>query len=152
MNFVVPMVFASGVFQFLQLHSNDTIVKITYAGGHICNAVTYILFTVALFIWSCFLNRKHAWRWLSSSQRCWHGQAEILTYYYYIDSDVTCTMPTTIPNPNFFAGSPLNRLSWLRSSHVFLNALFFSPATRWIVFNGGQPLVASGPSSGEQCW
>jgi NAD+ diphosphatase len=50
-------------------------------------------------------------------------------------------MPTTKPNPNFFAGSPLNRLSWLRPSHPFLNALVLFPATRWIIFNGGQPLV-----------
>ena len=52
-------------------------------------------------------------------------------------------MPTTKPNPNFFAGSPLNRLSWLRPSHPFLNALVLFPATRWIIFNGGQPLVVT---------
>lgn len=42
---------------------------------------------------------------------------------------------------NFFAGSPLNRLSWLRSSHPFLNAVIVSPATRWVLFKSGQPLV-----------
>lgn len=41
---------------------------------------------------------------------------------------------------NLFAGSPLNRLSWLRSSHAFLNAVVSVPSARWIVFNGGQPL------------
>lgn len=40
-------------------------------------------------------------------------------------------------------GSPLNRLSWLRPSHTTLNAIIVSPATRWILFNAGQPLVAS---------
>ncbi|KAF8070394.1 NUDIX hydrolase domain-like protein [Lyophyllum atratum] len=40
-----------------------------------------------------------------------------------------------------FSGSPLNRLSWLRTSHPFLNAIIVSPATRWLVFNSGQPLV-----------
>ncbi|KAG1767451.1 NUDIX hydrolase domain-like protein [Suillus occidentalis] len=48
---------------------------------------------------------------------------------------------------NFLAGSPLNRLSWLRTSHSFLNAVVVSPATRWILFNGGQPLVASHPGA-----
>ncbi|KAJ7198609.1 NUDIX hydrolase domain-like protein [Mycena pura] len=46
-------------------------------------------------------------------------------------------------------GSPLNRLSWLRSSHSFLNAIAASPKARWLVSNAGQPLVsvpASKPS------
>ncbi|KAI0088143.1 NUDIX hydrolase domain-like protein [Irpex rosettiformis] len=47
---------------------------------------------------------------------------------------------------NFFAGSPLNRLSWLRQSPIFLNAIVSSPATRWIVFNDGKPLMATGTS------
>jgi NAD+ diphosphatase len=42
-----------------------------------------------------------------------------------------------------FAGSPLNRLSWLRPSHPFLNAVIVSPATRWVLFNSGQPLVVA---------
>ncbi|KAJ6593382.1 NUDIX hydrolase domain-like protein [Mycena capillaripes] len=39
-------------------------------------------------------------------------------------------------------GSPLNRLSWLRSSHSFLNAVVASPKARWLVSNGGQQLVS----------
>lgn len=46
-----------------------------------------------------------------------------------------------------FGGSPLNRLSWLRPSHSFLNAVIGSPATRWILFNSGQPLVVAGRNS-----
>ncbi|EPT04695.1 hypothetical protein FOMPIDRAFT_1045958 [Fomitopsis schrenkii] len=42
---------------------------------------------------------------------------------------------------NFMGGSPLNRLSWLRSSPAFLNAVVLSPATQWIVFKDGQPLL-----------
>lgn len=45
---------------------------------------------------------------------------------------------------NFYAGSPLNRLSWLRPSHYFLNAVAASPATRWMVFNSGDPLGVKG--------
>jgi len=43
-----------------------------------------------------------------------------------------------------FGGSPLNRLSWLRPSQAFLNAIAAVPTTRWILFNGGQPLMVSG--------
>ncbi|TDL26184.1 hypothetical protein BD410DRAFT_784246 [Rickenella mellea] len=46
---------------------------------------------------------------------------------------------------NFLGGSPLNRLSWLRSSSLFLNALISAPSTRWIIFQNGQPLVSSTP-------
>jgi len=42
-----------------------------------------------------------------------------------------------------FGGSPLNRLSWLRPSQTFLNAIVAVPSTRWILFNAGQPLMVS---------
>ncbi|KAH9839109.1 NUDIX hydrolase domain-like protein [Rhodofomes roseus] len=42
---------------------------------------------------------------------------------------------------NWMGGSPLNRLSWLRTSHAFLNAVALSAATRWIVLKDGQPLL-----------
>lgn len=44
---------------------------------------------------------------------------------------------------NFIGGSPLNRLSWLRSSQVFVDAILRSPSTRWILFNSRNPLVFS---------
>ncbi|RDB24979.1 putative NADH pyrophosphatase [Hypsizygus marmoreus] len=46
---------------------------------------------------------------------------------------------------NMFAGSPLNRLAWLRPSHSFLNAIVVLDSTRWLLFNSGQPLVAAKP-------
>ena len=45
------------------------------------------------------------------------------------------------PSVNFLGGSPLNRLSWLRTSQVFIGATLRSPATRWILFKSGQPLL-----------
>ncbi|KIK61255.1 hypothetical protein GYMLUDRAFT_43316 [Collybiopsis luxurians FD-317 M1] len=39
-----------------------------------------------------------------------------------------------------FSGSPLNRLSWLRTSPVFLNAIIASPDARWLLFKSGNPL------------
>jgi NAD+ diphosphatase len=49
---------------------------------------------------------------------------------------------------NFLGGSPLNRLSWLRASPSFLNALALSPSTRWVVFDAGQPLITAHRQSG----
>src|SRR6266404_2052600 len=43
---------------------------------------------------------------------------------------------------NFLGGSPLNRLSWLRASSPFINALIDSPSTRWLAFQDGKPLIA----------
>ncbi|KAI0823413.1 NUDIX hydrolase domain-like protein [Trametes gibbosa] len=51
---------------------------------------------------------------------------------------------------NFYGGSPLNRLAWLRTSQPFLNAIAHAPATRWLVFKEGQPLVQSTPSAPKQ--
>jgi NAD+ diphosphatase len=42
-----------------------------------------------------------------------------------------------------YGGSPLNRLSWLRTSHHFLNAVISLPQSKWLLFNAGQPLVIS---------
>ncbi|KAK7057642.1 NUDIX hydrolase domain-like protein [Favolaschia claudopus] len=43
--------------------------------------------------------------------------------------------------------SPINRLSWLRSSYSFLNATAASPNARWLVSNGPQQLVSVPASS-----
>ncbi|KAF9557190.1 NAD+ diphosphatase [Agrocybe pediades] len=57
-------------------------------------------------------------------------------------------MPET--HVNLYGGSPLNRLSWLRTSHAFLNAIIAVPSTRWLLFNAGQPLVSSGPNNSSK--
>ncbi|KAI9442540.1 NUDIX hydrolase domain-like protein [Lactarius indigo] len=44
---------------------------------------------------------------------------------------------------NFLGGSPLNRLSWLRTSSTFINALIDSPSARWVALQDGKPLIAS---------
>jgi hypothetical protein len=44
---------------------------------------------------------------------------------------------------NFFSGYTLNRLSWLRPSHPFLNAIVTLPTTRWVVLDAGRPLIAT---------
>ncbi|KAK7692197.1 hypothetical protein QCA50_003821 [Cerrena zonata] len=47
---------------------------------------------------------------------------------------------------NFFGGSPLNRLSWLRTSQPFLNAILLSEATKWLILKDGKVLMAAPPS------
>ncbi|KDR75619.1 hypothetical protein GALMADRAFT_248141 [Galerina marginata CBS 339.88] len=42
---------------------------------------------------------------------------------------------------NTYGGSPLNRLSWLRPSQAFLNAVVALQTTKWLLFNAGQPLA-----------
>lgn len=46
----------------------------------------------------------------------------------------------TVRVVNTYGGSPLNRLSWLRTSHSFLNAVVELPGARWMLFKSGQPL------------
>jgi len=56
---------------------------------------------------------------------------------------LTITQSFSQISVNFLGGSPLNRLSWLRTSQVFVDAILRSPSTRWILFKSGQPLVVS---------
>ncbi|KAK7692196.1 hypothetical protein QCA50_003820 [Cerrena zonata] len=44
---------------------------------------------------------------------------------------------------NFFAGLPLNRLAWLRTSNPFLNAIVDSPKARWVLYKDGNLLMES---------
>ncbi|TFK21991.1 NAD+ diphosphatase [Coprinopsis marcescibilis] len=56
-------------------------------------------------------------------------------------------MSETLGVVNTYGGSPLNRLSWLRTSQAVLNAIIGLPQTRWIFFNRGQPLTITAPNS-----
>ncbi|ROW12222.1 hypothetical protein VMCG_00102 [Cytospora schulzeri] len=42
---------------------------------------------------------------------------------------------------NYFAGSPLNRVGFLRGDHVFLRSAFTHPSTRFLLLNELAPLV-----------
>ncbi|KAL1882768.1 hypothetical protein VTK73DRAFT_893 [Phialemonium thermophilum] len=44
---------------------------------------------------------------------------------------------------NYFSGSPLNRLSFLRSNHEFLQAAFSHPSAAFLVMNKLNPLVTA---------
>ncbi|SNX87953.1 related to NPY1 - NADH diphosphatase [Melanopsichium pennsylvanicum] len=45
---------------------------------------------------------------------------------------------------NFYAGSKLNRLSWLRTSTSFLNSTIASPSTRFVLLKNNNPLCHGG--------
>lgn len=42
---------------------------------------------------------------------------------------------------NYFSGSPLNRVGFLRADHVFLRSAFSHPSTRFLLLNELAPLV-----------
>lgn len=42
---------------------------------------------------------------------------------------------------NYFAGSPLNRVGFLRGDHVFMRSAFSHPSTRFLLLNELAPLV-----------
>jgi len=44
---------------------------------------------------------------------------------------------------NYFSGSPLNRLSFLRADHAFLQAAFSHPSAAFLLMNNLSPLVQS---------
>jgi len=48
---------------------------------------------------------------------------------------------------NYFSGSPLNRLSFLRTDHAFLQAAFTHPSASFLLMNELAPLVTAGDSS-----
>lgn len=51
---------------------------------------------------------------------------------------------------NFYAGSKLNRLSWLRTSTEFLNSTIASPETRFVVMKNNNPLCHAGSNAGDK--
>ncbi len=52
---------------------------------------------------------------------------------------------------NYFSGSPLNRVGFLRSDHKFLSAALRHPSTQFLLCRDLQPLVD--PSNGTKlCW
>lgn len=57
--------------------------------------------------------------------------------------DATTSFRVTEAPTNFFGGSPLNRLAWLRTSEPFLHAIVEHQSTRWIVFQAGNPLLCT---------
>ncbi|KAF1848059.1 uncharacterized protein K460DRAFT_67528 [Cucurbitaria berberidis CBS 394.84] len=44
---------------------------------------------------------------------------------------------------NYFSGSPLNRVSFLRADHAFLSAALHHPSTTFLLFNKLEPLLKS---------
>ncbi len=59
--------------------------------------------------------------------------------YYELDSMITRRFGREVTN--YFAGSPLNRLSFLRTDHTFISKAFVHPSTSFLVFNDLAPLT-----------
>ena len=46
----------------LRMHDDENVAKVASAVQNICNATLSLLFTSALFLWGCVVNRRAAWR------------------------------------------------------------------------------------------
>ncbi|KAG6330797.1 hypothetical protein ID866_8289 [Astraeus odoratus] len=57
-----PIAVLSAVMQLLPLISGPSTSAISEGTRNVCNATLSLLFTSALIIWGCFVNRKQAWR------------------------------------------------------------------------------------------
>ncbi|KAI0741047.1 hypothetical protein C8Q76DRAFT_709917 [Earliella scabrosa] len=57
-----PLAIVSSVMHVLRIHDDGKIVKVAAAVQNICNATLSLLFTAALFLWGCLVNRRDAWR------------------------------------------------------------------------------------------
>ncbi|KUI65141.1 hypothetical protein VM1G_00862 [Cytospora mali] len=53
---------------------------------------------------------------------------------------------------NYFAGSPLNRVGFLRGDHVFLRSAFSHPSTRFLLLNELAPLVNEDQNQRHLAW
>ncbi|KAI9667086.1 MAG: NADH pyrophosphatase [Alyxoria varia] len=59
----------------------------------------------------------------------------------YQDLDPMLTRKFGKEIANYFAGSPLNRVSFLRSDHIFLSSALHHPTASFLLFNDLKPLV-----------
>lgn len=57
-----PLAIVSSIMHVVRIHDDANLVKVAAAVQNICNATLSLLFTAALFLWGCFVNRRDAWR------------------------------------------------------------------------------------------
>ena len=57
-----PLAIASSGMEFAALLETNEAEDLGQSIRDICNSTLTLLFSIALFIWGCVLNRKHAWR------------------------------------------------------------------------------------------
>ncbi|THG99999.1 hypothetical protein EW026_g2453 [Hermanssonia centrifuga] len=117
-------------------------------GGSFEDAVKRELWKeVGLKVWGIQYHSTQPWPFPANLMIGFYAIADpaLFSKYNFI------SIPGDLWHTNFFAGTPLNRLAWLRTSPSFLNAdcaVVGSPATRWVLFNEGKPLMSSSGSNG----
>ncbi|KAH9935234.1 uncharacterized protein BXZ73DRAFT_89561 [Epithele typhae] len=57
-----PLAIVSSIMQILRVTDGEQINKLAAAAQNICNATLSLLFTAALVLWGCVVNRGDAWR------------------------------------------------------------------------------------------
>jgi NAD+ diphosphatase len=75
-----------------------------------------------------------------SSQKARPPQPNLPTSAHYdVDSMLSRKFGKEIAN--YFSGSPLNRVSFLRSDHFFISSAFTHPSTSFLLFNDLSPMA-----------
>ncbi|KAF5321259.1 hypothetical protein D9619_001660 [Psilocybe cf. subviscida] len=57
-----PLAVVAAIMQLLSMSTSETVNRLSLDIRNVCNASLSLLFTLALFIWGVFVNRKQAWR------------------------------------------------------------------------------------------
>ncbi|KAI1791158.1 hypothetical protein LXA43DRAFT_973212 [Ganoderma leucocontextum] len=57
-----PLAIVASIMHVLRMHDDAQVAKVATAVQNICNATLSLLFTAALFLWGCVVNRRAAWR------------------------------------------------------------------------------------------
>ncbi len=57
-----PLAIVASIMHVLRIHDDEKVATVASAVQNICNATLSMLFTAALFLWGCVVNRRAAWR------------------------------------------------------------------------------------------
>nr|VWO95510.1 Putative heme-binding peroxidase (EC [Ganoderma boninense] len=57
-----PLAIVASIMHVMRMHDDEKVVNVAFAVQNICNATLSLLFTSAIFLWGCVVNRRAAWR------------------------------------------------------------------------------------------
>ncbi|KAM5543059.1 hypothetical protein V8D89_003443 [Ganoderma adspersum] len=57
-----PLAIVASIMHVMRMHDDEKVAMVASAVQNICNATLSLLFTAALFLWGCVINRRAAWR------------------------------------------------------------------------------------------
>ncbi|PIL33585.1 hypothetical protein GSI_04208 [Ganoderma sinense ZZ0214-1] len=57
-----PLAIVASIMHVMRMHNDEKVATVASAVQNICNATLSLLFTAALILWGCVVNRRAAWR------------------------------------------------------------------------------------------